>query len=246
MKTLLPIIFMFLSAAAVFGQTDTTAPNVSNFGYFPSSVNVGSGAENVGVSLRGIDDLSGVDTIRVRFRSPSGNQTIDADFNSSWRVSGDEKNGLYNNTVVFTQASEIGTWVVDFIYVRDEAGNEKFIYTDELMTLGFRTRFQVTAIACTYTLNPSSQDFPASGGFGVAVVITQMGCTASLTGTSSFIFANSISGAVDLTTGIAVVTVPFSVYANPGEARTGTITISGQTFTVNQAGTKSRKRVRFF
>jgi hypothetical protein len=114
------------------------------------------------------------------------------------------------------------------------------------MTRGFRTRLLVTAIACTYTFNPPSQNFSASGGFGVAVVITQMGCNVFLTDTSSFIFANSISGTADLTTGIMVLTIPFSVTANPGEARTGTITISGQNFTVNQASTKSRKRVRFF
>jgi hypothetical protein len=57
------------------------------------------------------DDISGVSNIRVKFRCPSENQTIDAYFNQDSRVSGDNKDGLYNNVITFTQENEIGTWL---------------------------------------------------------------------------------------------------------------------------------------
>lgn len=242
----LSIFFVLIFNLSVNCQTDISAPDISNFGYFPPTVNIANGSEDLTVGIRSFDDISGVGSVRVRFRSPSGNQIIDADFNQNFRVSGNDKDGLYNKKVTFTQNSEPGTWLVEYIYTRDETGNEKFAYTSELMARGFRTRLPVSAVNCTYSLNPTSQDFPASGGSGVITVITQIGCNASLYSNSSFISANSVSALGNLGNGILTVTIPFSVAVNSGTARTGTLITSGQTFTVNQAGGKTRKRVRFF
>ncbi len=242
----LSILFIFIFSLTTFGQIDTTAPEISNFGFFPPTINIANGSEDLTVSLRASDDASGVSNVRVRFRSPSGSQTIDADLNYESLVSGDNKDGLYNKTVTFTQSSEVGIWLVEYVYARDEAGNERFVYTSELMARPFRTRLPVSAVNCTYSLNSTSQDFPASSGNGVVIGTTQIGCTASLIGNSSFITANSISASGNLGSGTLTITVPFSVAANSGAARTGTIIVSGQTFTVNQAAGKSRKRVRFF
>jgi hypothetical protein len=99
---------------------------------------------------------------------------------------------------------------------------------------------------CVYMLDTTSQDFPASGGSGVVTGTTGIGCALSLFTSSTFINSNFISGSGNLGSGILTFTVPFTVQANTGAPRTGTLLIGGQAFTVNQAGVKSRKRVRFF
>ncbi len=87
--------------------------------------------------------------------------------------------------------------------------------------------FTVTS-SCTYSINPTSQSFPASGGSGSVAVNTQAGCSWMATSNASFIMitggsSGNGSGAVNYTVG-----------ANTGASRTGTITVAGQTFTVNQ------------
>ncbi|HKQ05087.1 MAG TPA: NBR1-Ig-like domain-containing protein [Blastocatellia bacterium] len=83
---------------------------------------------------------------------------------------------------------------------------------------------------CTYTLSPTSGSYPATASSGSFAVTTQGGCNWTATATNSFITITSGTG-----TGNGTVT--FSLAANNGAARTGTIMVQAQTFTVNQAGT---------
>jgi hypothetical protein len=82
---------------------------------------------------------------------------------------------------------------------------------------------------CTYSINPTSQSFPNTGGGGTVAVTTQTGCTYTAVSNASWITVTA--GAAGSGNG----TVTFTVAANTGIARTGTITIAGQTFTVTQA-----------
>lgn len=82
---------------------------------------------------------------------------------------------------------------------------------------------------CTYSISPGSQSFPNTGGSGTVAVTTQTGCTYTAVSNASWITVTA--GA----TGSGNGTVTFTVAANTGIARTGTITIAGQTFTVTQA-----------
>ena len=101
--------------------------------------------------------------------------------------------------------------------------------------------YSIETAGCSYSLSPSSADFPASGGAGSFNVNTQSGCAYTAVSNAQWItLSNGING-----NGSG--TVSFLVASNSSAARTGTITVAGQTFTVNQAlGVKSRKRVRFF
>jgi hypothetical protein len=83
--------------------------------------------------------------------------------------------------------------------------------------------------SCTYGISPTSANVGASGGSGTVSVSTQAGC--SWTATSNASWITITSGASGSGNG----TVTYSVAANTGAARTGTLTIAGQTFTVNQA-----------
>jgi hypothetical protein len=85
--------------------------------------------------------------------------------------------------------------------------------------------------ACNYTIAPTSQTSPAGGGTGSVGVTAQAGC--AWTATSNAPWISVTSGASGSGNG----TVGYSVAANTSTAaRTGTVTIGGQTFTVNQAG----------
>jgi hypothetical protein len=89
---------------------------------------------------------------------------------------------------------------------------------------------QAAAQTCTVTINPTSQSVPAAGATGISVSVTApTGCARPATSNATWITV--ASGA----TGSGNGTVTLNVAANTGGARTGTVTIGGQTFTVNQA-----------
>jgi all-beta uncharacterized protein/BACON domain-containing protein len=82
---------------------------------------------------------------------------------------------------------------------------------------------------CTYSIAPASQDVPALGGTGTVTVTTTSAC--AWTAGSNVPWLTITSGAAGTGSG----TVGFSAAANTAGARSGTLTIAGQTFTVNQA-----------
>ena len=83
---------------------------------------------------------------------------------------------------------------------------------------------------CAFSISPSSVNMPQPGGTGTVTVTTADGC--AWTATSSATWIGVTSGA----SGTGAGPVQFSVEANAtGAARSGTITIGGQVFTVNQA-----------
>jgi hypothetical protein len=90
------------------------------------------------------------------------------------------------------------------------------------------------APTCTYSINPTSQQFTASGGTSSATVTTQAGC--AWTAVSNAAWITVTSGASGTGSG----SVAYSVAANASTSpRSGTITIAGQTFTINQDGAVS-------
>ncbi|MGA2092290.1 MAG: BACON domain-containing carbohydrate-binding protein [Sedimentisphaerales bacterium] len=83
---------------------------------------------------------------------------------------------------------------------------------------------------CTFTISPTAESFTAGGGDGSVTVTTSNGCAWTATSHASWIIITSGSS------GSGSGTVGYSVAANGGTAeRTGTMTISGHTFTVTQA-----------
>lgn len=83
---------------------------------------------------------------------------------------------------------------------------------------------------CTFSITPSSQNLPAQGGIGTVSVATADGCAWSAVSNENWIAVTA--GAAGTGNG----TVQFSVTVNDKtRPRSGTITVAGQTFTVNQA-----------
>ena len=89
---------------------------------------------------------------------------------------------------------------------------------------------QAPAPTCTFQLQPTSQDFPHTGGNNTFTVTTQPGCTWT---------ANSNQGWARITSSSGSSPVSYTVDANSGGARQASITVSGtsggsSTFTVTQ------------
>jgi hypothetical protein len=99
------------------------------------------------------------------------------------------------------------------------------------ITIGGQTLTVTQAgITCTYTLSPTSQSFPKQGGTGTVSVTSPAGCT--WTATSSQAWVTVTAGSSGSGNG----SVEFSVARNDSApARTATLTIGGQTFTIDQA-----------
>lgn len=81
---------------------------------------------------------------------------------------------------------------------------------------------------CTYSISPTSQTMPVLGGAGTVTVTTTSACT--WTATSNAPWLTITSGASGTGNG----TVGFTAAVNIAGARSGTLTIAGQTFTVTQ------------
>lgn len=97
------------------------------------------------------------------------------------------------------------------------------------MTIAGQT-FTVSQPACTYTLGASSATVPNAGGGG-SVNVTTNGTACQWTASTADSWITINSG----TPGTGNGTVTFTAAAGtPTVSRTGTITIGGQSFTVNQ------------
>lgn len=86
------------------------------------------------------------------------------------------------------------------------------------------------ASTCAYSLNSNSSSLSSSAGSGSFNVVTSSGCAWSVTNNSTFITITAGGS------GTGNGTVSYSVTANSGASRIGTLTIATQTFTVTQAG----------
>jgi hypothetical protein len=82
---------------------------------------------------------------------------------------------------------------------------------------------------CSFSLSQSSANAPAGGSTGSVGVTSGSGCNWSASSNAPWL---TITGGGS---GSGNGSVQYSVASNPGGARSGTLTIGGQTFTVNQA-----------
>ena len=86
-----------------------------------------------------------------------------------------------------------------------------------------------TTPACTYTLSSTSLSVAGTGGTASFSVTAGSGCAWTVSSNAAFITLTSA------TSQSGNGTVNVTVSENTGEARTGTLTVAGQTFTVSQA-----------
>ncbi len=99
------------------------------------------------------------------------------------------------------------------------------------VTVAGRTYTVNQATSCTYSIKPTSQSVSAGGANNREIdVDTTSSC--SWTAVSNAAWITIDSGSSDQGKGKVV----YDVASNPGQARQGTMTVAGHTFTVNQDG----------
>lgn len=134
----------------------------------------------------------------------------------SWDAIGSDFRSINANTLVFTNASG-GSAVFDF-FVNAVVGDISIS----------------NHAACSYSLSPASALFPIVGGTSNITLTTEGACPWAAT--SNVPWVTITSGASGTGNG----TVSYSVGTNTTAlVRSGTVTIAGQTFTVNQFGQSS-------
>lgn len=94
------------------------------------------------------------------------------------------------------------------------------------------------AVACTYTVTPTSQNFGAGGGTSTISVTSGSGCSWTAAANESWLAITSA------TAGSGNGTVNYTVAADSGSARTGTLTIAGQTISISEGGRLAPPRSR--
>ncbi|HMV50533.1 MAG TPA: S8 family serine peptidase, partial [Blastocatellia bacterium] len=97
--------------------------------------------------------------------------------------------------------------------------------------LDIKAAVDAAAPACNYAIQPTAVAVAAGGGIGLANVTADAGC--NWTAVSNAVWININSGANGTGNGA----VNYSVAANAGAQRSGTMTIAGQSFTVTQDAT---------
>jgi hypothetical protein len=138
-------LFVVLAICLLFslpsGQVeDITPPELVDFDFSPAAIDVSTGAQSINVIVKATDDLSGIVSSRVEFKSPSGEQR-------KWAylalVDGDALSGTWEGTITVPQYSEAGTWKVHYVRLGDAVRNRIRYYASDLQALGFSTDLNV-------------------------------------------------------------------------------------------------------
>jgi hypothetical protein len=90
-------------------------------------------------------------------------------------------------------------------------------------------------VACSFSINPASLQVTAAGGGGGVIIQNTQGTSCQWDAVSSVPWINVISGA----SGVGNGSTSIAVQPNGGAARSGTVTIAGKTFSVQQDGATS-------
>ena len=131
--------------------------------------------------------------------------------NAAWITITSGSSGTGNGTVNYSVASNTGTARTGTITI----ANQTFTVNQ--------------AAGCSFAISPTSANYTASAAAGSVGVTAAAGC--AWTASSGVGWITITSGASGSGNG----TVNYSVQANSGGARSGTLTIAAQTFTVNQS-----------
>jgi len=136
------------------GGNDVKAPSLTSYNLSSYTIDLSSGDVTIDVTAKISDDISGVSdgtyangsgggASQARWRSPSGNQFLDAGYFTT-PSSGNSLNGTYTDQTVLDANSERGTWSLEYFLLGDEAGNSEYLSKEQVDALGIKTTFEVT------------------------------------------------------------------------------------------------------
>jgi hypothetical protein len=197
-----------------------SSPNAA--GRLAGTLQIGGGSQTGGAPYPGTqiwitDDVE-----------PGTGTTVGAVYGVSAGNAGPSSNGWGDYFTVRPHKSFPNTWVASsHSLVNGQTGSSTVPnYT------WFGRQRDGASTSCTYSINPTSTSIAAAGGTGSVAITTQAGCAWAAASNAAWISITSGSS------GTGSGTLGYSVLSNSSStARSGTVTIAGQTFTVNQSGT---------
>jgi hypothetical protein len=192
----------------VAGNTGPSRVGTIRIGDQTMTVNQASGCA-VTVNPTSVSVGAAASTNTIQVTSAQG-CTWSATSGASWITISEGSSGSGNGQVSFSVAANSG---------QARQGT---------LSVGGHSITVAQATGCTYTVTPPSLDVAATGGKGTASISTGSDCVWSAASSVDWISVGATSG-----TGPAQ--VPFSVAANSGPARQGTLTVGGRTITVTEA-----------
>jgi hypothetical protein len=140
----------------VTGTSDTAPPQLVSLGISPAQVDVTNADVVVSITAQITDNLAGnagegyfSSPSQIRFRSPSGNQFVDAILSGSQRMSGTALDGNYGYEMTIPRYAETGMWIVEYALLVDQVGNIKSEGVAELVARSLPVSFVVTGISDT-------------------------------------------------------------------------------------------------
>ena len=129
------------------GASDSTPPVLQSLTY-PTSIDTGSSSAVLPVTMVATDDMSGLgyNWGYIRWKSPDGN-AFTYGFASENETVAD---------VYFPQYSAAGAWHIDFMLLKDKAGNQVRFVENDLISGGFSTTVQVVSTSVTTSTTTTS------------------------------------------------------------------------------------------
>lgn len=199
----------------IVGNTATVASAVRD----PSNVNNSSTA-----NFTASKPAATLNPTSAAFASDGGSSTVNVTFpeGCGWQA-------VSNSSFLTITSGSLGTGngTVAYSVALNSTGSPR---TGTLTIAGQTFTVNQSNAPCSYMIAPASNSIPASGGSGSVSVTTQSGCIWKAIPNDSWITVPPDSN------GVGNGSFNYNVEANPDSARTGTITIANQVFTVMQAG----------
>ena len=159
----------------ISNNEDTIPPELIDFSFTPTTIDEANGSQNVTVTIRAKDVKAGIGKFTVGFIRPNDDILFSVDIDSSNRISGDDKDGVYQKDKTFSHNTHLGIYNVS-VFAFDAFSNSKYFNTAEIAGRGFTSQLQVTRTALP-PVSISGRVVSANGrGISKAVVsLTQFG-----------------------------------------------------------------------
>jgi len=131
-------------------ELDTKPPEILSFDFSPKVIDAWTSSQEITVTLKVSDDLSGFASSEIRFCSPSGDQYIDnklpfTPIDPPFMLFDSGRFETSDTKIKVPRYSEKGTWELSFLILVDRAGNEVRLEMEDLVAMGFPTEFEVVS-----------------------------------------------------------------------------------------------------
>ncbi len=132
-----------IGAVPARAACDATPPDLADFSFAPSALDVTAAPGQTTCTVAATDDLAGVSEVTCSFRSPTFLQSHSC--TATTPASGTSRDGTWRCAVTIPQYSDAGTWK-ESVTLTDGVGNARSVSEFELPLLGFPTDLAVTSV----------------------------------------------------------------------------------------------------